>query len=321
MKSLKQLLLLILSTLFLSHCFEFQPPRIVEYQFQKSEDPEEEKPVVIMQRSILTAVKGDKCIDKSETHLCYEQCKKMYYWHGSDVRECQKNLTIPQINILEETFDFLWEPDFAQLQSIPPDNFKAYLSISDSALNRIIRKYGSREVEHFMLWIISNEEITNIFDKTDHNFERLADLLYRVAPYTEKTVYEPFIEKVGDEELMSALIKYENETAMSLFLDFINDTNKDCSRETVSKDCFSIYCSIGRGISNNSRRDWRYFKDFGFYLSEIVDYQINSQQGQGRDRNSEGWIYKGRNSGSGISEGDDVSDFVKDLCQGLGYPD
>ena len=318
MKYLNRLFLLILSALFLSHCVKFHPAKLVELQIQKSESPEEEKkPIIIMQKSIWTAGEGDKCIQKPTNHPCYKQCEKMYYWKSLNVKECQKTLTIPQINILEETFNFLWEPDFEELQTVHPDNFKAYLSISNTALSRIIRKYGSKEVEDFILWIVSNEEITEIFEKTDNNFERLADLLYRLAPYTENNIYEPFIEKAGTEELMSAVINYENETAMDLFMDFINHTNKACSKESISRDCLDIYCSIGRGISPKSRRDWRYFDSFGFYLSEIVDYQINSQQGEGRDRNLEGWIYKEGSRGSGISEGEDVTDFVKDLCQGL----
>ena len=319
--NMKQILLFVFTAVFCSHCFRY-PSKIVEYQFQRSDIQEEEgediKKPVILQTSIHSVSGGDKCADKSENHPCYKQCERMYYWQDLKVKECQRDLSLPQINILEETFDFLWEPDFEKLQSIHPDNFIAYLNISNTALSRIIRKYGSREVEHFMLWIISNEEITKIFDETDTNFNRLADLLYRVAPYTQRNVYEPFIDNLGNEKLMSAVIKSENEIAMELFLDFINHTNKDCKRETVSRNCFNIYCHIGRAIDRHSRRNWRYFDSFSFYLSEIVHYQINSQQGQGRDRNSDGWVYREGNRGAGFSDEEDVRDFVKDLCQGLG---
>ncbi|MDE0092862.1 MAG: hypothetical protein OXN83_06225, partial [Oligoflexia bacterium] len=182
--SLNRLLLFLLSALFLSHCFYYQPSQIVEQTFQKSEGKEDITPAVLMQRSIQSVAEGDKCIEKLENHPCYEQCEKMYYWQGLNVKECQRDLSIPQINILEETFDLLWEPDFEKLKIIHPDNLTAYLNISNSALSRIIRKYGSGEIEHFMLWIIYNEEITKIFEETDTHFERLADLLYRVAPYT-----------------------------------------------------------------------------------------------------------------------------------------
>ena len=321
-KNTTQFLLFVWAVIFCSHCVEFHPPKIVEIQFQKSEGQEDiEKPVILMQKSIRTITEGDKCEEKPGNHPCYQKCKKMYYWHGLDIKACQKELTVPQINILEETFDFLWEPDFEKLQSIHPDNFTAYLNISNSALSRIIRKYGSREVEHFMLWIVYNEEITKIFEKADSNFERLADLLYRVAPYTEKNIYEPFIEDLGVEKLMESAIKSENETAMELFLEFINHTNKACAKETISRDCFNIYCNIGRAISKNFRRDWRYSKSFSFYLSDIIDYKINSQQGKGRDRNSEGWVYKEGKRGSGLSDSEDIGGFVRDLCQGLGYPD
>ena len=325
-KNLKQLCLLVCFIVFCAHCFNFQPPKIVEYQYQKSSAQEEnqeekKKPIVFTQRSILTVAEGDKCAEKKENHPCYGQCKKMYYWHNSKVRKCQNSLTVPQINILEETFDILWEPDFENLQKIHPDNFKEYLKIYSSALNRIIRKYGSKELEHFTLWIIYNEEIIKIFQNTDSNFERLADLLYRVAPYTEEDIYEPFIESLGKEKLMSAVISSENETAMELFFDFINATNKACIREAVSKSCFNIYCSIGRGISKHDRLNWTEFKEFYFYLSEIIDNKINSRQGEGRDENPNGWIYKDRNSRAGFEDAEDIGDFVTDLCQGLGYLD
>ena len=315
-----QFLLLLTLVIFFSHC-HYHPPKIVELGVQKSEVQYEETRPVIIQPSIQSAIDGDKCAKKSESHPCYEQCKKMYYWKGFNEKECQRDLTIPQINILEETFDLLWNPEFEKLQSIHPDNLAVYLDISNSALSRIIRKYGSKEVEHFMLWIIYNEKITKIFEETDTNFKRLADLLYRIAPYTEQNIYEPFIDNLGNEKLMEAVIKSENETAMELFLNFINHTNRDCSEETTSRACFNIYCHIGRAILKNSRRDWRFFKSFNFYLSDIIHYKINSQQGQGRDKNLEGWTYRERNRGTGFSDEDDVGDFVKDLCQGLGYPD
>ena len=315
----KQFALFFLAVVFCSYCFYPKPVKIIEENFQESQIQEEEKKaVIVMQKSIHDFAEGDKCIKKAKNHPCYEQCKKMYYWHSLYVIECQKSLTIPQINILKETFDFLWEPELETLKSIPPDNFKAYLDISRTALNRIIRKYGSREVEHFVLWMISNAKITEIFERTDRNFERLADLLYRVAPYTEKNIYEPFTDIVGNKELMAVVIQSENETIMELFMDFINHTNKACAKEPVSKDCFEVYCRIGRAINKESRRNWRYFEDFNFYLSEIIAYQINSRQGQENDKNPTGWIYKQGNEGSGFSDEEDIRDFVEDLCQGLG---
>ena len=319
-KYAKQIFLCFGFVIFFCHCFYYRPPQFVEYQFQKSESLEDaEKPIVLMQKSIQSAVEGDKCEEKKKTHPCYEKCKRMYYWKGVDEKECQSALTVSQINILEETFDLLWAPDFEKLQSIHPDNLKAYLNISNSALSRIIRKYGSKEVEHFILWIISNEEITRIFEETDTNFKRLADLLYRVSPYTERTGYEPFIDNFDSKKLMEIAIQSENETVMELFFDFINHTNKYCSVEPVNRDCFNIYCNIGRAISKSARRDWRYVKNFNFYLSDIVNDKINSRQGKGVDKNSAGWIYKEKNGNEGLSEGDDVVDFVEDLCQGLGY--
>ena len=272
MKYLNRFLILFFCAIFFSHCFYYEPPQLVQLESVSEEDEEQKEPVknVILQNSIQNFIEGDKCSQKANTHPCYEQCKKMYYWKGLDVKECQKTLNIPQINILEDTFNLLWEPDFEELQSLHPDNLKAYLNISNSALSRIIRKYGSKEIEHFILWIIYKEEITKIFEDSYTNFNTLADLLYRVAPYTERDIYEPFIETLGSEKLMPAIIKAENETAMDWFLDFINKTNKACARDTSSKDCFNIYCSIGRAIDKSSRMDWIYFDSFESYLSDII---------------------------------------------------
>ena len=311
--------LFFLAVVFCSHCFYQQSVKTIEQNFQESQTPEEEKKaLIVMQESVQDFAEGDKCIKKVKNHPCYDQCKKMYHWQSLDVKECQKSLTLSQINILEETFSFLSEPELKKLQKIPLGNFKAYLDISWTALNRIIRKYGSKEVEYFVLWMISNPKITEIFERTDRKFERLADLLYRVAPYTEKNIYEPFTDIVGGEELMAVVIQSENETIMELFMEFINHTNKDCAKEPVSKGCFEVYCRIGRAINKESRRAWSYFKDFNFYLSEIIAYHINSRQGQGNNKNSKGWIYKKVNEGSGLSDEEDIDDFVEDLCQGLG---
>ena len=119
---------------------------------------------------------------------------------------------------------------------------------------------------------------------------------------------------------MDIAIESGNEEALEWFMNYIEDKNSSCRNETVSRDCFEIYCKIGDKIDSDNMEDWTSYPAFESYIDDIIDDKINAN-------NSDDSNYSNRGDGNGWNYGEDKgqiediddinSDWVADLCGGL----
>ena len=203
-------------------------------------------------------------------------------------------------------FTNFWKtPDDDELESIDLLDLEVYLNVSISAFDKLIGKYSKSEAKEVLLWIVSDEELTELVRDEDDEYAALKELFKEVAG--EDNTHKPFVANIdGNDKLMEVVIEEGNEEAVEWFHEYITEEVNGCEGDDEDDiSCFTVFCTIGQGIDQDSREDWLGFEDFEEYIEDIVDSQINagSQSGQW-DTND-------------IQDIDDVTDFYDELCGGL----
>ena len=250
---------------------------------------------------------------------CKEKCDEMYR-KIRDRNECG-NLKVNFIEDLYETYRILERAN--NLDDIDPDIFASYISINPKgieSLEYIIEDYTSGEAKEFLFWLISEEEIAEVFQIRDNDYNTLETLFKEIDPnYDEDELYESFTKKIGGEFLMEILIE-SGEENVEWFMDFINEKNPDCSDDEYTIECLKLFCEIGDRLDETTRDDWLSYERFEKYINKIIDEKVNSQQGRNSDvRNPNGWIHEDapRNTRDQIGDIYDLDeDWVEELCVG-----
>ena len=258
---------------------------------------------------------GRACEDEDRDHECKDLCKEMYRRIG-DRDDCEEQ-SVAQIEVLFDVYELLEEPDEDELDEIDAEDFDVYLNISISSLDDLVDDWNSRESREFLYWLINNEAAAKVFEKEDDDYKTFTAILKNIKNFSpDSETWEPFITKIEDGKLMEVAIDSGNEHVIEWFMDYIDDENNDCDDESVSRDCFAVYCKIGDGIDDDFMEDWLGFDNFESYIEDIIDDKINSADGTGDDANGSGWEY-GDDDGEFEDIGDISDDWVGDLCQDL----
>ncbi|MCZ0933387.1 MAG: hypothetical protein OXJ52_09600 [Oligoflexia bacterium] len=265
---------------------------------------------------------GNICEDEDRDHECKEQCKEMYRRIG-DRDDCEE-LTVAQIGVLFELWEFLKEPDEDDLPHIDAEDFDVYLNVSISSLDNLVDDWNNRETKEFLYWMINNENIAKIFEKEDNDYKTFTAILKNLnGNFGSSTIYEPFLQKIERDKLMEVAIDSGNEMVIEWFMDYINDENSDCKDEDVSKDCFEVYCKIGKGIDEDFMEQWLDYPVFEDHIDDIIQNGVNATNPGAaggdatNDINSSGWTF-GDDDGEFENFGDISDDWVTDLCHDLG---
>ena len=188
-----------------------------------------------------------------------------------------------------------------------------YLNVSIEPFDKFIRKYSSREAKEVLLWIAESEDVAEIIEKEDDDYENLASLLDKLeSDNSGADLWKPFVENIdGGDKLMEVVIEEGNEVALKWFQNYINEQSI-CSDET-DPDCFTIYCKIGNGIADDSAQDWLGYEDFQDYIDDIIDEGINANGGDGTEATPYYWG-NARNDNNEFEDESDVNEWVDDLC-------
>lgn len=259
--------------------------------------------------------KGQTCEELSgrEQDDCEELCEDMYSARG-DRGECEE-LEVRLIEDLSETYEKLEEAD--DLKTISSNLFEAYLNVGVSGLTKMIGRYSKKEAEDFLLWLLENVEIAKIFEKEDDDFRFLISLLESFdSDYDADKLNKILTKRVDGDELMLIAINTDEEFIVDWLMDFINETDSNCRRDTETSECFRIYCSIGDELNDDERYDWLDYDEFEEYIDDIIEEKVNSRNADSNDRdkyNANGWRYGREN----IEDLGDVDDWVDDLCHNL----
>ena len=159
----------------------------------------------------------------------------------------------------------------------------------------------------FFLWIVSDEELTELVRDEDDKFAALEGLFKKITRgFSSGTeTHKPFIGRIdGNDRLMEVAIEEFNWEAVEWFQDYITETAGACSgnNDEASTGCFTVFCKIGKDTDKDSREDWLRFETFEEYIVEIIDTGINKNN----------W-----KNGNNIQDADDVTDFYEELCGNL----
>ena len=253
----------------------------------------------------------------SDKRTCEKQCDDMY-----QTRTARKDCEELEVSLIEDLFD-LFEileeaDDLDELKVLDYSLFDVYLNVSISGLVKIADRYSENEAEDFLLWVLENELVLDIFRKEDKEHDIFESILAKFdSQYNTANLNTTFTKKLKGSELMQIAIQNEESSMHAWFLDFINEKNEACDDDTETKDCFQIYCRIGDELDKDDKGDWSEFPEFEDYLKEIISDKVNSKHADSSDGekyNRTGWSY-GRH---GIEDLGDLSDdWVNDLCHGL----
>ena len=262
---------------------------------------------------------GNICESETRDHECREMCKKIYRRIG-DKKDCEK-LTAPQVEKLFELYELLEDPDEDDLNSIESLDFDVYLNVSIASLEDLIDdEWNSYSAREFLSWLAKNEDFIRIFENEDKDFTALTQLLRKLINFNYNEIYKPFIEKIEDGRLMEVAIKSKNEKLIKWFMDYIEDKNPSCKEETVSRDCFEIYCKIGKKIDDDQMKNWLNYQEFSGYIEKIIENKINANNSDDPNMSNRGdgngWEYG--NESKQFKEINEInSDWVTELCGGL----
>ena len=263
---------------------------------------------------------GNVCEEEDRDHECKDLCKEIYGRVG-DRKDCEE-LTVSQIETLFDLYELLESPDEDDLDEIDPEDFDVYLNVSIASLDDLVDdEWNNRESREFLYWLINNEDAASVFEKEDDDYDTLTAVLKNIKNFSGDSIYEPFTTKIESDKLMEVAIDSGNEMIVEWFMDYIEDKNNDCNRETVSLACFEVYCKIGDGIDEDFMEDWLGYGSFESYIEDIIDEGVNSNDatlagGDAENSNAEsnGWLY-----GEGAIEdiNDITDDWVGELCEDL----
>ena len=262
---------------------------------------------------------GNVCEDEDRDHECKDMCKEIYGRRG-DREDCEE-LTVSQIEVIFELWEILEEPDEDDLGEIDSEDFDVYLNISISSLDDLVKDWNSREAKEFLYWLINDPDSARVFEKEDDDYDTFSRILKEIRSFNESTeTHVPFIQKIEDDKLIEVAIDSGNDEILEWFMDYIEDKNRDCNDNPVSKNCFKVYCTIGEDIDEDYMEDWLSYEVFESYIEDIIDEGVNSDNptdaGGDSSEAGTGWTY-GDDDGEFEDIGDISDDWVEDLCGGL----
>ena len=275
-----------MATLMMTACFSPNPTPVPEEpnttdirgtdEYKKRREGDKDRDDVI--RKTRNRYSGDVCeeLDRKDRKDCEEICKDIYKDRG-DRNECEE-LEVNLIEDLKEVYEALEDGDEDDFREIDSELFDAYLNTGISGLDDIIEDYSSREAKEFLLWLIDDQDISNIFIKEDDDYKILITLFKAIeSNYDEKgDTWTVFDEKIDSSDtLMELVLESGSEEIMDWFLSYINDINTECDKDTESEACFQVYCNIGKELDPNED-DWHEdFEDFQDYLDDIISAKVN----------------------------------------------
>jgi len=224
---------------------------------------------------------GDSCEDlienkeRGEELKCEEMCKEIY---GGSRKECEE-LPEDAIAKIHELHEILENPDEDDLAEVEPVVFESYLDINVRPFSFSIEEYNKKEAEETLVWILSDYEVFEFFEDEDEDedFELLKELLGKFSD--EGNLAEVFAKKIANEDsLMEYLMKLGEEVFDYLVFDYVKSESRSCE-DRESKNCFRIYCQIGKELEEEVRADMiNNSTEFYDYIDDIIDGKVNSNK-------------------------------------------
>lgn len=212
---------------------------------------------------------------------CEDICDDIYKRRG-DRNDCEE-LSITQVERLEELHENLEDPDYDDLKDIDSDDFDVYVNVSISSLDTLAGKWSSREVEDVLSWIADEADIAKVFSKEDDEYKIFKVLLERIGTGTaDKNKYQTALKKdLEDDTFLGMAVVAQNENALEMVHEFLEEVTVaspitgDCGSNVETTECLRLYCDLAKAMDSDSAEELLDFDYFSKYLEDIIDDGIN----------------------------------------------
>ena len=216
----------------------------------------------------------DACEDQRSSHECFERCEEMYP-RSDDEDECLE-LDVDDIDAIYSVYEALDTASSRSFKSISAEDFNAFLDVSISGLDSIIRDYDrGNKAQEFIEWLAIDDEIADIMYDEDDDFRRLGSLLRFVS--RSSNLETPLISR---DNFIELAVFEGNTPALDYFLDYILEKHTSCGTSEANRyriDCLNVICKIGKSVRPGYRRSFIDDSDvLTEFLEEIISRGINS---------------------------------------------
>lgn len=199
----------------------------------------------------------------SENSDCKEICA-IIYKHQSDKDTCVRNLPVKQVELLEEVYVNLKEPDKKFLKSLRSDDLLVLLGISIEPVVTLINRRSQIQVREILTWLAENKIFSEIFKNADRRFEILKALLIKLHTDPNQALSAPLS---NGSNFIEISVKENNDPAVDWIHEFFDE---ECGAVSRSMECLfkDHYCHL----KLNPRTENYYF-EYGPFL-DVLKYTL-----------------------------------------------
>ena len=199
---------------------------------------------------------------------CEEICDNIFK-SLSHKEDCEE-LSIADVEAMEEVFKILEDPDTDDLESLDLRDLEMLLNISPNPMEIAIGRMSQTEKQKFLVWLALNLEATDLIEAAEVDYEIMKELFGSIKGVIVNDLNSNI---GGGDTFIEVALEAKNEVALEWIHDFFGSM---CSDESNEKRCIfeDFYC----GLSLNGDAEEEYF-DYEFFeelLNEILVYERKS---------------------------------------------
>lgn len=193
---------------------------------------------------------------------CEEICNDLF--HSFNHRAKCEELSITDVERMEEVFRVLEDPDTDDLRALDLEDLERLLNISLNPLETAIGRMTQTEKNKFLVWMALDVEATDLLEAKEVNFEILKELFGTIKGVIVNDLNSNI---GGGDTFIELALETENEVALEWIHDFFGNI---CNRESNEQRCIfeDFYCELSlNGDAEEEYFDYEFFEDL---LNEIL---------------------------------------------------
>lgn len=232
------------------------------FQNRKETDPDR---IEIFKRSYHIYHGGKKCISDPS---CVKICDQIFSL-DLDKKDCAQ-LSQPQVDRFEKLYGYLLEKDQASLNKIEAFDLRVFLNVSPQPLLQILRTLGPVSVKTFLIWLIEDWKVGEVFYREDFDFLFLEIFLNEM----DISPINSLKEKVSENRTFFELswVK-QNDFVLFWLSDYFE--KQRCSHfegEQLENCILGQYCQISSGFQKGFKEEIMSFENLKVLLNERKNY-------------------------------------------------
>ena len=199
----------------------------------------------------------------SESSECKEICD-IIYKHQQDKDTCVQKLPVKQVELLDEVYVNLKEPDKESLKKLPSNDLLVLLSINIEPVVTLINRGSQIKVREILTWLAEKKTFSEIFKKADRRFTILKALLKKLNTDPNQALSVPIY---NGKNFIEISVEENNEPAIDWVHEFFDE---DCDPASNSAECIfkDHYCHL-----RLNPRSENYYFGYGPFL-DLLKYTL-----------------------------------------------